>query len=126
MERNTVQREAIRRVFLDARRPLSPGEVFDSARCAVPRLGIATVYRSLKGLVDEAWLVPVEVPGEPARYELAGQHHHHHFNCRGCGRMFDFEGCPDNMARLVPKGFLMEDHEVYIYGRCRDCRKARA
>lgn len=121
MERDTAQRRAIRKAFEDAQRPLSPGEVLGIAQSTLPNLGLATVYRSLKAFVEESWLAPVDVPGEPKRYELAGKHHHHHFNCRGCGRMFDFDGCPDNMESLVPQGFVMEDHELFIYGRCCDC-----
>ncbi len=124
MHRDTAQRRAIRQVFREAARPLSPGEILEGARRFVPNLGIATVYRSVRGLTEEGWLVPVEVPGEPHRYELSGQDHHHHFTCRQCGRMFDFDGCPKDLARLVPAGFVMEDHEVFLYGRCADCRKS--
>lgn len=125
MQRDTVQRRAIRKVFTDAARPLSPNEILAGARVQVPNLGIATVYRSVRGLTEEGWLVPVEVPGEPQRYELSGKAHHHHFTCRVCGRMFDFAGCPKDLARLVPNGFVMEDHEVFLYGRCADCRNAK-
>lgn len=121
MQRDTAQRRAIRKVLTKAGRPLSPQEVLDDARSEVPNLGIATVYRTVKGLTDEGWLVPVELPGEPQRYEKAGKGHHHHFCCRKCGRMFEMTGCPDNLGRLVPAGFVMEDHELFIYGRCQEC-----
>jgi Fur family ferric uptake transcriptional regulator len=124
MQRDTVQRRAIRQVFRETARPLSPAEILEGARRVVPNLGIATVYRSVRSLTEEGWLIAVEVPGESQRYELSGKDHHHHFACRGCGRMFDFDGCPQDLARLVPRGFLMEDHEVFLYGRCADCRKA--
>ena len=51
MERSTRQRRAIREAFLEAGRPLSPQEVLELARKKVPSLGLATVYRTLKGLV---------------------------------------------------------------------------
>ncbi|MEW6280573.1 MAG: transcriptional repressor, partial [Candidatus Eremiobacterota bacterium] len=50
MERNTRQRDAIRRALADANRPLAPQEVLEEARRYSPGLGIATVYRNLKGL----------------------------------------------------------------------------
>jgi len=123
VQRNTAQRRTIRKVFEDAGRPLAPGEVLDAARKQLPQLGLATVYRTLKGLTEEGWLQPVEVPGEPQRYELAGKDHHHHFSCRVCGGMFDFHGCPPDLDKLVPPGFVMEDHELYLYGRCPTCAK---
>ena len=125
MQRDTVQRRAIRKVFKESGRPLSPAEILQTARTQVPNLGIATVYRSVKGLTEEGWLVPIDVPGEPQRYELSGKEHHHHFSCRQCGRIFDFDGCPKDLSKLVPRGFHMEDHEVFLYGRCADCHKAR-
>lgn len=121
MERDTSQRRAIRKVFHESGRPLSPQEVLENARTHVPNLGIATVYRTLRSFMAEGVLVPVEIPGEPKRYEVAGKDHHHHFSCRSCGRMYDFDGCPSNLNGLVPPGFQMEDHEIFIYGRCAAC-----
>ncbi|MBX7257827.1 MAG: transcriptional repressor [Candidatus Hydrogenedentes bacterium] len=126
MERDTSQRRAIRQVFRDSGRPLSPQEVLEFARAHAPNLGIATVYRSVKTLMEDGWLVPVEIPGEPQRYEIAGKDHHHHFSCRSCGRMYDFDGCPSNLGGLVPAGFQMEDHEIFLYGRCADCLETKA
>jgi len=121
MERDTAQRRAIRAALEDAGRPLSPLEVLNSAQQQVPGLGIATVYRNLKSLVDDGWLVPVDLPGEAPRYEVSGKTHHHHFHCRSCDRVFELPGCPGNLQTVVPNGFSLEDHEVVLYGRCDAC-----
>ncbi len=121
MERATRQRQAIREVMHELNRPLSPAEVLEAARQKVPGLGIATVYRTLKGLVEEGSAVPVELPGQPPRYELAGKKHHHHFHCLHCGKVFELEGCPGDFTSMVPKGFQTERHEIVLYGRCADC-----
>lgn len=121
MQRSTSQRRAIHAVFADAARPLSFDEVLEAARQEVPGLGIATVYRTVKSLTENGDLVPVDLPGEPSRYELAGKGHHHHFSCNDCGRVFELEGCPGNITRLLPPGFTMSGHEVVLYGRCAQC-----
>ena len=121
MERNTRQRTAIRDAIAQAGRPLLPQEVLDAAQQQVPGMGIATVYRNLKVLVDEGELQPVNLPGENPRFELAGHHHHHHFQCRQCDRVFDVHACPGNLATLAPLGFTVEDHDLTLYGRCKDC-----
>ena len=121
MERSTRQRRAIRRVLLETRRPLSPREILELARKQVPSLGLATVYRNLRALVEEGAVVPVALPGEPLRYEAAGAGHHHHFLCRGCGRAFELPGCRLEAQLDLPPGFSAEDHEVVVYGRCPDC-----
>ena len=121
MQRDTAQRRAIRDVFNQENRPLTPQELLEGAQVTVPQMGLATVYRTLKSLTESGTVMVVDVPGEPQRYEIAGKDHHHHFSCKQCGRMFEMDGCPGDLERLVPDGFVMEDHEVFIYGRCSDC-----
>ena len=123
MQRNTRQRRAIRRALAEADRPLAPEEVLDTAQTECPGMGIATVYRTLKGLADDGWLVRVELPGMPDRFERAGKGHHHHFHCRGCGKVFEVDDCLEEIRLLPPAGFVVEDHEVVFYGRCPTCVK---
>lgn len=122
MERHTRQRAAIDRVFMETHRPLDPREVLAAARVYVPRMGIATVYRALKTLIDEGRVAVVTLPAEHLRYEAAGRKHHHHFQCRHCQKVFELEGCPGNFAPLTPRGFRLEDHELVLYGRCDACQ----
>lgn len=122
MERSTRQRTAIRSAIDAAGRPLSPQEVLGVAQAEVPALGMATVYRNLKLLLDAAEILSVTLPGDSPRYESAQHaHHHHHFQCNTCKRVFDVHDCPGDLARLAPKGFTVERHELTLYGRCEDC-----
>ena len=121
MARRTAQRAAIRKVLEDTDRPMSPAEILQASQLFVPGLGLTTVYRTVNALVDEGWLVAVELPGEADRYELAGKAHHHHFRCRCCGAVFNVSGCADGLGRLLPKGFEMEDHAIVLYGSCNAC-----
>jgi Fur family ferric uptake transcriptional regulator len=121
MERKTRQRDAIRNVFTRVGRPLGPHEILEHAQHEVPGLGIATVYRNVKSLVEEGLLAPIDIPGQPTCYEAAGLAHHHHFHCRACGKVFDVQGCPGELHKLSPPGFAVESHEVILYGRCSLC-----
>jgi Fur family ferric uptake transcriptional regulator len=121
MERNTRQRGAIRRAFQRADRPLSPAEVLADARREVAGLGIATVYRNIRGLIDEHWLATVDLPGEPSRYELAAKPHHHHFRCQQCTRVFDVACLHDNTDSDLPPGFQVTGHDILLHGLCADC-----
>ena len=120
--RNTKQKEAIRTAFLEANRPLSPEEILTLAQVEVNGLSIATVYRNIVNLVEEQWLVPVELPGEAKRYEVAGKEHHHHFRCNTCGRVFELEGCSVDIKPKLPRGFRASGHEFFLYGSCAECR----
>jgi Fur family transcriptional regulator, ferric uptake regulator len=121
MQRDTQQRRAIRKAFEDAGHPLSPQELLALAQEHVESLGIATVYRNLRTLQESGWLEAVELPGEPARYEVAGKGHHHHFHCRDCDRVYEVDGCPGNLDEVTPQGFQLENHEFVLYGLCDTC-----
>ena len=124
MERNTVQRRAIHKVLEQTGRPMGPPEIYEAARELTPGLGIATVYRTIKRLLDDGFLAQVELPGEAPRYELAGKEHHHHFRCTSCNKVFDLQGCPQAFKQILPRGFSLEGHEIFLFGRCQECGPA--
>jgi Fur family ferric uptake transcriptional regulator len=125
MTRNTQQKEAIRKVFAEAERPLSPEEALQQAQLRRRGISIATVYRSLKVLVEDGWLKPVQVPGETTRYELASKDHHHHFHCKECGNIYELESCPAPIKPKLPRGFRVTGHEFFLYGSCQACSGTR-
>jgi Fur family ferric uptake transcriptional regulator len=59
--RNTKQKEAIRKAFLEADRPLSVEETLALAKRGARKISLATVYRNINALVADRWLVPVEM-----------------------------------------------------------------
>jgi Fur family ferric uptake transcriptional regulator len=106
-----------------AGRPLSPQEIFDAAQREVSGLGIATVYRNLKSLEEEGLVNSVELPGEPPRWELAGEPHHHHFLCNTCDKLYEINACPEDLKHLLPKGFTLEEHDILLRGQCNACSR---
>jgi Fur family ferric uptake transcriptional regulator len=121
VERNTRQKQAIRDVFERVQRPLSTDEILTEAKLQIKSLGIATVYRSIRALLEEGWLAAVDVPGRNPLYERSGKAHHHHFLCTGCERVYELEGC-STQIRDLPRGFRASGHDVTIYGTCPACR----
>lgn len=119
--RKTKQRDAIHEVFRSSKRPLSPEEIRGVASKALPGIGIATVYRNLKSLVESGLLKIVEIPGAAALYELADLEHHHHFQCDDCDKVFDIPGCPGNLESITPPGFKVTSHNITLFGTCPDC-----
>jgi Fur family ferric uptake transcriptional regulator len=123
MQRDTAQRRAIRRVLEEAGRPLGALEVLETSKRYAPKIGLATVYRTIKSLASEGTVSAVELPGAPPRYEAAGKGHHHHFLCADCGKVFELGGCLGGLKDLLPRGFRMTAHELLLHGRCSACRK---
>ena len=122
MERTTKQRTAIHQCILDAGRPLAPQEILEHAQGVVPGIGLATVYRNIKSMLEAGEIITVSLPGSGDRYEIAGHHHHHHFHCRSCDRVYEVHACPGDMQKLTPEGFVLESHELTLYGLCSACR----
>ena len=121
IERTTKQKRAIRSAFETEGRPLSTNEAYEAAQGLVGGLGIATVYRSIKSLLDDGWLTPIDVPGKGVLYELSGKEHHHHFSCTSCHRVFELDGCAGDVIVPLPRGFKSTGHDVTIFGHCATC-----
>lgn len=122
MQLNTQQRTSILQVLDDLGRPVTAQELLEAASVASPGLGLATVYRTLKGLVEMGEVRKIEVAGVSPHYEMQSDKHHHFFVCEQCSKMFDLYGCPGGFKRIIPPGFTMTSHELIIYGACQKCR----
>ena len=117
----TRQREAIEEVLREAARPLTREEILAFGRAKVPRLGPATVDRTIRDLTANFQLVGVEFPGQPRRYELPAENEHPHFICRACDRVFDLPVAMRLPKVNAPKGFQISGGEVIYSGTCPDC-----
>lgn len=62
MERNTRQRKAIQQCLEDAGRPLAPQEILEHAQGLVPGMGLATVYRNIKSMLEAGEIATVSLP----------------------------------------------------------------
>jgi Fur family transcriptional regulator, ferric uptake regulator len=121
LKRQTSQRLALQEVFRRADRPLGVEEILKIGREIVESLNRATVYRNLKLLLSEGWLRKVDYPVLGTFYERTSKGHHHHFHCRLCDRLFELPKCPIKEADPSPAGFVMEGHEILLYGVCSSC-----
>ncbi|MEM7673833.1 MAG: transcriptional repressor [Verrucomicrobiota bacterium] len=119
--RDTRQRQAIRTVFDNIDRPLGPKEVLIEASRDVPNLGIATVYRNIKTMVDQGELVTVELPGQPSRYSLPRHRKEYLFLCEKSDRAFfiDREAVHFDVTNLS-EDFTVNGHAVVLYGEYRE------
>lgn len=123
MERSTRQRAAIQEALTRLGRPLLPQELLAEAQKSVPNLSLSTIYRNLKGLIADVVVDVVSLPGQTDRYEIH-KHHHHHFHCNICHQVTDIDACPGDLGKLVPSGYLLESHELTLYGKCPACTVA--
>lgn len=64
---------------------------------------------------------PGHTHGQAHQHADGAEHHHHHFNCRSCDQVVPIHGCPGPMHDLAPPGFIVEQHDLVLHGRCAAC-----
>jgi len=119
--RQTQQRAALVAAVEGQDCAFTPQEVLDHAQRACPGLGIATVYRLIRKLVEEGRIRRMVVEGSSPRYERTDVIHHHHFHCESCGEVTPLEGCSLKKSYRLPAGFKASSHEVVFTGTCPAC-----
>ncbi len=110
-------------------------ELLDGEHCALtaleidrrlPRVGRATVYRTLEQLEELELVHRVDVGGESAAYERNDPTgHHHHMVCVRCGRLAPFEDqALERAIHAVGERaeFEVTAHDVLLRGVCPRCQ----
>src|SRR5262249_3330600 len=121
--KTTQQREAIVDIFLRTHGHISIEELLARVRRKHPRVGYATVYRTLKLLADSGLAAARQFGDGQTRYEVAGEtEHHDHMICQQCGFIIEFhdddlEQLQDDIARRLG-GFQVVRHRHELYGLC--------
>ncbi len=126
--KTTSQRDDIARVFLNAGRHISVEELYAEVKKVNPRVGYATVYRTLRLLKECGLAVERHFNDGEARYETAeGERHaHDHFICERCSRIVEFSSFEmDALDERIAKklGAVITRHRLELYGICRQCRE---
>ena len=126
--KSTRQREAILDEFLRVGSHLSTEELYLRLRKKNPRIGYATVHRTLK-LFAECGIAEQRHFGDgQARYEASDlDEHHDHLICISCGNIVEFED--PRIERLQEEvarqhGFSIERHRLELYGCYESCRES--
>lgn len=114
--RDTRQRHAIKRALEEAGRPLGPKEILASASRDVPNLGIATVYRNIKTMVEQGELEPVDLPGQAPRYQKPSDKPQHLFICEKTDSVYTIEPEISSLDPKLPEGFKADRVQVIVYG----------
>ncbi len=121
----TRQRQLVLEIIRESKGHLDADALYRKAKARNPKIGLATVYRSL-ALLRDAKLVQEHRLGENhAHFEPAGNSLHHHFTCLKCGRVVEFRS-PQVMqaARAFGRreGLQIADVRLDVTGYCAACR----
>jgi Fur family transcriptional regulator, ferric uptake regulator len=128
--KTTKQREEILKVFLNSTGHKNLSQIHAQVSKVDPKIGVITVYRTLKLLARFGLAAQRKFSDGETRYEpTARGNHHDHLICLGCGKIIEFE----NEALEALQGSIAEryhfkvfHHRMELYGQCADCAKKRS
>ena len=117
--RMTEQRRVIARVLSEATDHPDVETVYERAAAIDKRIGLATVYRTLR-LFEEASILERHDFGDGrARYEEAPDEHHDHLIDVQTGRVIEFKNAAiEALQTKVAEelGYRLVDHRLELYG----------
>ncbi|MFT7581379.1 MAG: Fur family ferric uptake transcriptional regulator [Myxococcota bacterium] len=119
--RATRQRRLIAEMFFEHEGHPNIDELYETIRNQDASIGQATVYRTLKLLVESGLAHESRFGDGTTRYEGAGGDHHDHLICLDCSKIVEFrndtiEQLQDDIA--LEHGFKVADHKMVIYANC--------
>lgn len=125
--KNSKPRRDILDVFLTSEGHLSAQELYDRVKLKNPRVGFATVYRTLKLLAESGVARSLDYGDGTQRYE-PDRFQHHHIICTACNRTIEFlspelEGLLQDVQET--HDYIPQPHAVRILSMCQDCSQAK-
>ncbi|MEM6960961.1 MAG: Fur family transcriptional regulator [Myxococcota bacterium] len=123
--RSTAQRRLVTEVFFRSKEHLSIEDLLAEVRKEDPKVGYATVYRTLKLLKESGLAYERNFGGGVSLYEVAHENEHHdHLICVKCGLILEFEDAEiEQLQEQLAKthGFELVRHTHELYGYCSSC-----
>ncbi len=118
--RSTAPRRAIVRVLAGKQEGFTAEEIVDE----LPGVGRATIFRTLKLLMEIGIVCRLNLREGDPKYSLSSVEHHHHTICVACGNVGEFQAA--TVERLM-RG-MEEDipgqivgHRIELYVTCDRC-----
>lgn len=125
--RMTRTRKAVLGLLEYTHQPLSASEIYSQLQENHVSIDLVTVYRTVNVLKELGLVVQLDLHQEgQSRYELKeGRQHHHHIQCRMCGKIVDLLLCPlKKLTKLIEERtqFIVDDHTLEFAGFCPKCQ----
>lgn len=123
--RQSTSRVKILRVFAAHEGHVSAADLHELVKRKHREIGIATIYRTLKLLVEAGLAREIDLGDGTVRFEHSYRHEHHdHLICTKCGRLIEavdsrIEELQEELAKQ--HGFVPDHHSLRIFGTCARC-----
>ena len=122
----TKQRRTVLKIFLECNNHVSVEELYNIVLKTEPKIGLATVYRTLALLTKSGLALEMDFGDGQKRYESSYRSgHHDHMVCTECGKILEFnhpliEKYQEEVAKQ--KNFKITSHKLDLFGLCQNCK----
>jgi len=123
------QREEIFDTFMKTKNHPTIDRLYDVIRKKYPKIGLATVYRTMRVICDADLARKVDFGDRVRRFEHKYKRHkHYHLICTKCGRVIEVKS--PEIERLQKKlagqyDFIATKNTMKIFGICSRCQSNR-
>ncbi len=120
------QREQILNIFLKTEKHPTTNDLYDLVRKKYPKIGLATVYRTMKIIRDAGLAREADFGCGIKRFEHKYKHQrHHHLVCLKCKRIIEvispeIEKLQEKLAKKHK--FTATRYRMEIFGICSSCK----
>lgn len=127
--RLTPQRKMILKYLISHHTHPSAEMIYDQLKDSVDNISMATVYNTLKMLVDYGLVIELKNGDGSVHYDYFG-HPHFHVVCDNCGKITDvfdpqFTTIAKELEQLAHEksGYLVTGNSIEVTGLCPDCQR---
>ena len=126
MKNYSKQREDLLNILKNSSSHPTAEELYEKAKEKIPSVSRGTVYRNLKDLVDEGYIIKISMASGADRYDYIHKKHNH-IICKSCGTVkdfeynFDLEDVKQSVIKQTEVSPLLDG--VIMYGICEKCKE---
>jgi len=120
----TPQRIAVFNYLKSTKEHPSAETIHKALKKDYPTMSLATVYKTLKVLVEVKLIQEINVGEGNFRYDGA-PNPHSHIHCINCARVDDLDGIDFDSLNTIVKNntdYEIISNKVYFYGLCPECK----
>jgi Fur family transcriptional regulator, ferric uptake regulator len=124
--KSTKARIEILKLIFNQSKPSDINQIHEDLSNQGFKFNLATVYRVLEKFNQVNLVNQVDFREGKLRYEIAGDHHHHHLVCKKCKSVEDIYGeCLQKVEALISKKykFVAVEHALEFFGVCQTCQE---
>lgn len=126
-ERLTPQRLMVLGALRESHGHHTAEALYERVRADYPYVNLATIYRTLGWLKEQALVSETDLGGGQVEYEYLGDGRHHHMVCLQCGHTAEFgDEIVAPLAETLRErfGFSPRIDHLAVFGTCHNCQDA--